>query len=131
MNTNIFKRAAVILSISLLAACGGGTPAASNNNTPPPSATTGIVTYYTARVADLPIDLSFDGSPTISGSITAASTKVGAVTSAPLCGSNSATTFSKVLTIGVHNKNVVSRFTGLVWTPTVTVNLGCTLIELI
>lgn len=127
---SILKHLTITLALSLLSACGGGgTPAPT---TPTPAASnTGVVTYFTALTTALPITFSFDGSATISGTLSSAMPVTAFGTTAPVCGSNSASAFSKTLTVGVHNKHVVSVPLGVVWTPTVNVTPGCTLIELI
>lgn len=124
------KYVTITLALSLLSACGGGGTPAPTTPTPA-AANTGVVTYFTALTTALPITFQFDGSAVVSGTLSSAMPKVGTVTTAPVCGSNSASAFSKTLTVGVHNKNVVSVPLNLVWTPTVNVTPGCTLIELI
>jgi hypothetical protein len=132
-NIELFKRASLVLSIALLSACGGGGSGGNTGNlAPAPAATgtTGTVTYFTTNSTYVPISLSFDNSPAPSGTITAAFVPVGANT-LPVCGTTSASAFSKTLTLGTHNKNVVSPTAGLVWTPTVNVVAGCSLIQLL
>lgn len=130
-NIELFKRAAVVLSIALLSACGGGGGGNTGNNPPATAAaTTGTVTYFTTNSTYVPISLSFDNNPAPSGTISTAFVPAGTST-APVCGTTSATAFSKTLTLGTHNKNVVSPTANVIWAPTVNVVAGCTLIQLV
>jgi hypothetical protein len=121
-NIELFKRAAVVLSIALLSACGGGgtgTPTAA----PAPAAatTTGTITYWTALSAQVPISFVIDGA--------AAGTLSSATATAPTCGNAGALGLTKILTLGTHTKTATGQT--LIWPANVNVTAGCTLIQLV
>lgn len=115
----LLKTLSIVLAVSLLHACGGG---GSSSTTPASTAaTTGTVTYWTKNSTYVPISFTFDG--------VAAGTLSYSKLTAPTCGNAGAYGLTKVLTLGVHPK--VATSSKGTWPASVTVNSGCTLIELI
>lgn len=142
MNTNFFKSAAVILTISLLSACGGGgsSPAASAPTTPvtpvtpaTPTTNTGIITYWTTNTALVPMGVAIDG---VNIGQVSAATPIGidpltGVQARPACGSNTSTSVSKVLSTGAHTDVLtVGGAASLPSTITITANT-CTRMQIL
>ena len=101
----LLKHAAVIVTITLLSACGGGAKSTANNNNGTATGE-GLVTYWTTNTAIIPLGVVIDG---VSVGQLSAATPVGidpatGKQARPACGSNSATSVSKVLTAGDHTE---------------------------